>query len=620
MHKRFIYCSFVILLFCSYSTSVYSQDFSYRGLRGEYFSGKSFTDCKLRRFDNNVNFNWAGGTPDPSVKSDSFAVVWRAFIVPQFTGVYKFNITTGNGVRLLVSDSLLFDKLENNKKGQFSSTISLTKGVQYHLQIEFVKTSPTASIKLEWECKGIKKEVIPQSAFIPDAEVVPPVIIGENRITRDPAATCGPDGMYYMVYTSGLLNGQELHGNCWNHNDGLHVWRSSDMKNWTDLGLVWSFEKDATFQKGYDKEGRQVMWAPEIHYIKSKKNWYVTYSKGWVFKSGLFRSKTGKPEGPYEDVKGDWLLDQIDASLFEDEDGKVYAIYGDCRIALLNDSLNGLAEPVTYLCTPDGKTIGFEGSCMMKINGKYYVSAASSNKDAWRSNDTYDCMIAVSDHIKGPYSPRWLGLRFGGHNNLFRDAQGGLWSTMFGSGTTNVVSINPGFVRMIVDKQGRLLPWVGKLRGKDVLFTSRFNAVKWKYSFTNPGDNWETQGFNDSKWSEGEGGFGGAPASLNSGVTQNRTLWKKGDIWLRKTFNPGDLSAAAIERMLVLAFHDEIADVYINGIKVVTYPENYPQYHLSKISDEAKKTIKPNANITIAVHAKSSKVSRFIDVGLVSWE
>lgn len=40
------------------------------------------------------------------------------------------------------------------------------------------------------------------------------------------------------------------------------------------------------------------------------------------------------------------LVDGIDATLFEDEDGKVYFTYGSAsKIALLKDDMSGFAEP-----------------------------------------------------------------------------------------------------------------------------------------------------------------------------------------------------------------------------------------------------------------------------------
>ena len=56
---------------------------------------------------------------------------------------------------------------------------------------------------------------------------------------------------------------------------------------------------------------------------------WLTYSlPGWdgtgkTSGCGLLKSTTGKPEGPYEDMQpGERMGDEIDASLFQDDDGR----------------------------------------------------------------------------------------------------------------------------------------------------------------------------------------------------------------------------------------------------------------------------------------------------------
>lgn len=102
-------------------------------------------------------------------------------------------------------------------------------------------------------------------------------------------------------------------------------------------------------------------------------------------------SSTGKPEGPYVNA---FTIDRpivegIDATLFEDEDGKVYFTYGQAtEIALLKDDMSGLAEPFrrVVLTDPDHNPdhhakkcvghgmndLGHEGAVLFKRNGKYY--------------------------------------------------------------------------------------------------------------------------------------------------------------------------------------------------------------------------------------------------------
>ena len=78
---------------------------------------------------------------------------------------------------------------------------------------------------------------------------------------RDTCICLAPDKTYYLTGTTG-------HPTWWETNEGIRVWKSRDLKTWEPLGLVWSFEKNATWQKGNGKQ--RAIWAPEIHYFNQR--------------------------------------------------------------------------------------------------------------------------------------------------------------------------------------------------------------------------------------------------------------------------------------------------------------------------------------------------------------
>ena len=67
---------------------------------------------------------------------------------------------------------------------------------------------------------------------------------------RDTWVTAGPDGYYYLTGTT-AAPGRKFAGqpHCWDWNDGIYLWRSTDLKNWESMGPVWTFDKDAIWQK-----------------------------------------------------------------------------------------------------------------------------------------------------------------------------------------------------------------------------------------------------------------------------------------------------------------------------------------------------------------------------------
>jgi xylan 1,4-beta-xylosidase len=130
------------------------------------------------------------------------------------------------------------------------------------------------------------------------------------------------------------------------------------------MGQVWSIERDAardSWQRtrrvvndpalGPVRENRLArgIVSPEIHYLKGK--YFITYSMNGQG-TGLLKSKTGKPEGPYEDM-GRFTGEGTDASLFEDDDGSCYWLVGQGWIAKVKPDFSGLeAQPQLLRCAP----------------------------------------------------------------------------------------------------------------------------------------------------------------------------------------------------------------------------------------------------------------------------
>jgi len=277
---------------------------------------------------------------------------------------------------------------------------------------------------------------------------------------RDAVICIGEDGRYYLTGSTG--------NDIWHFNDGVELWVSDNLEDWDYMGLVWSFEKDATWQKEWRFHNRAVraLWAPEILYIKG--NYYITLSMP-PGDRGLLKSATGKPEGPYVNALADdgrWYTD-IDASLFEDEDGSVYLIYGGGWVARMKDDMSGLAEePVKpVLLDPDmdpkhhAKTcpvkrncqdIGHEGAFMFKRNGMYYLTAA----DIY--DGRYSSMVAISECIYGPYKWRHEAVPCGGGTSYFKDHTGQWWCTFFGNDNQAPFREMPAMVKVDFDSDGKI--------------------------------------------------------------------------------------------------------------------------------------------------------------------
>lgn len=290
---------------------------------------------------------------------------------------------------------------------------------------------------------------------------------------RDVAICLGANGSYYLTGTT---------DDNWGVAEGIRVWESKDLQNWTMLGengFVWTFAHDASNDAQREikiREGRLIrgIWAPEVHYIYN--NYWITYSVSGGYGSGLLRSKTGRPEGPYEDVKKDGpMVRGIDATLFKDMDGAIWYIWGPGNMKKLKPDMSGFADenPPLFPKDANGKEVGYEGVNMYYRDGIYYLMAAEWNSEGpmkghlygnsdinRRSADgRYDCMIAMAKSITGPYSSAYIAISHGGHNMVFDDKEGNIRATMFGNDEAAApFRERAALVRMTLDSGKRIVP------------------------------------------------------------------------------------------------------------------------------------------------------------------
>lgn len=285
---------------------------------------------------------------------------------------------------------------------------------------------------------------------IGDRAELPPLKPLFDYPLRDPSI-CVVEGTYYLTGTTGYPS-------WWQTNTGIRMWKSRDLQHWDFLGEVWNIDWDGTWAKQI-KEGRRAAWAPEVHYLKG--TFWLTYSMNYGG-CGLLKSLSGKAEGPYRDVKTNGpLTDQIDASLFQDDDGTVYWVYQNGKIARMKDDMTGLAEKPRVLKPANHHQVGFEGAFLTKHEGRYYLAGAEFNSYP-SLRKVYDCMIASARNLYGPYTNRYVALPHAGHNMLFCDTKGRWWSTFFGNDGAAPFRERPAIFRIEFGADGKVSPRLEK--------------------------------------------------------------------------------------------------------------------------------------------------------------
>ena len=250
---------------------------------------------------------------------------------------------------------------------------------------------------------------------------------------------CGADpfvlayeGNYYMYCTTdvdeALTAGNDF-SSSENGEDGIFVYRSSDLKSWEKLHYA--------LKKG-DTVGEKWFWAPEVLPYRGK--FYMVYAA----EEHIAIAVADHPEGPFKQEKKQWLRPgkSIDGSLFVDDDGTVYLYYvrldrgNEIFVAKMKDDLSGIEKEYDDLLiraelpweTRDADVA--EGPFVLKHKGLYYLTYSCNHT---RCED-YAMGYAVSDSPVGPFKKfdgnpilKKAGKLVGvGHHSFMRDPDGTL--------------------------------------------------------------------------------------------------------------------------------------------------------------------------------------------------
>jgi len=142
------------------------------GLTGEYFNNRWLYDSPYStQIDANLTIDWEDGLITQTAKN-FVSIRWTGYIKPAYAEVYTFTISSDDGSRLYIDDTLVFDHYLDDA-GTFSGThdwtTAATTGLLYPIQIEYRENTGTANITLEWSSSSVPSEHIPQSVLFSGA-------------------------------------------------------------------------------------------------------------------------------------------------------------------------------------------------------------------------------------------------------------------------------------------------------------------------------------------------------------------------------------------------------------------------------------------------------------------
>lgn len=155
------------------------------GLTGTYFDDIDFTSPRVTRVDSRIFFDWAKGSPDPSIAPDTFSVRWTGQVQPRYSETYTFYVQSDDGARLWVNGRLIIDNWVDQGFIEKSGTLTLSAGQRYDLRLEYYEQGGAAAIWLSWSSPRQPKEIIPPSQLFPASSSLPPAQDGRRVIARE---------------------------------------------------------------------------------------------------------------------------------------------------------------------------------------------------------------------------------------------------------------------------------------------------------------------------------------------------------------------------------------------------------------------------------------------------
>lgn len=204
--------------------------------------------------------------------------------------------------------------------------------------------------------------LVAQSAH--DVKFNMPII--QTKYTADPAPMVYNDTVFlYTTHDEDDAEGFKMQ-------DWL-LYTSTDMVNWTDHGVVASL-------KSFDWVKRDNgAWAEQVVERNGKFYMYCP-----IHGNGIGVLVSDSPYGPFKDPLGEPLVwqkehwDDIDPTVFIDEDGQAYMYWGNpnCYYVKLNEDMISYSGDIVKLKeTPEHYQ---EGPWFYKRNGHYYLAFAST--------------------------------------------------------------------------------------------------------------------------------------------------------------------------------------------------------------------------------------------------
>ncbi len=283
-----------------------------------------------------------------------------------------------------LSTSQVAIRLDEQFGEPFSSWTLPKTGEPRTLLVPFAEATD-GEHELYWEvgegCQLLRAEFHPAEQMVVDRNPLTGMDFPDPDIIR-------VDDTYYMITTTMYFM------------PGGVILRSYDLIHWEYCTRIYDVLEDTPRQRL--EEGNAYgagMWAATLRYHKG--TFHVIFVANDTRKTYLYRA---------ENIEGPWRKSEIegfyhDCSLLFDDDDRIYLVYGNKQIHLIELNKNmtapkagGLSRTIADI--GETRFLGYEGAHLYKLNGRYYLFLIHSRKDRWRRVET--CLM--SDTLTGEFT------------------------------------------------------------------------------------------------------------------------------------------------------------------------------------------------------------------------
>lgn len=253
-------------------------------------------------------------------------------------------------------------------------------------------------------CLPATLAVLALTLVSPAARAVNPAIV--DPLTADPAALVH-DGTVYL-YTGHDEAAEKHHGYIMNK---WLCFSSTDMVNWKQHPSPLAFSDFTWASKN--------AWAGQVIERDGKFYWYVPMEHKTIHGFAIGVAVSDSPTGPFKDARGSAMItndmtidvkiswDDIDPSVFIDDDGQAYLFWGNqrCRYIKLKKNMIETDGPIVTVDLPKFT----EAPWVHKHGNLYYLSYAYD----WPEKTAY----ATAEKITGPWTFRGVIKELAGNCN-----------------------------------------------------------------------------------------------------------------------------------------------------------------------------------------------------------